>query len=295
MRPRLIRALFYLVALYVLRKLVRKAQKKALAGKTVLITGAAGGLGRWIAKKFAARGCKLVLWDIDAEALGKVQVELGGDVRVQTCDLCSRDAIRAAANQALQLGPVDILVNNAGIVTPTTSFLESKDAHNEVIMKVNCMAHFWTVKAFLPAMIERNSGHIVGVSSIASFFTSPGMADYAASKFAARGFMESIHYDLCRARSSVRVSCVCPGHINTELFKGFNLGPTVEPEVVAETLVQAVEYGDQLVVVPHLLRPPLFFKGISDALGCYLPWDRQTPMANVVPAKAEKALAQSAA
>lgn len=126
-------------------------------------------------------------------------------------------------------------------------------------VEVNTLAHFWTAKAFLPAMIAQDSGHIVNVSSASGFFGAPRMVDYCASKFAARGFSDALRLELITSGASgVEVSCVCPSHVNTELFKGFKVAlplvmPTLEPEYVAQRIVDAVRDRQSLVCAPRFV------------------------------------------
>lgn len=114
-------------------------------------------------------------------------------------------------------------------------------------------AHFWTVKAFLPGMIEAGGGHVVTVSSLAGVFAAPRMTDYCASKFAARGFSEALRLEMERSRTNVRVSCICPGHVDTKLFQGFKtLLPTLSPAYVASRIVEVVCDDTPVVFTPRL-------------------------------------------
>ncbi|RUS71580.1 hypothetical protein EGW08_020658 [Elysia chlorotica] len=119
-----------------------------------------------------------------------------------------------------EVGDVDILVNNAGIVTGT-KFLDSPDSMNIKTMDINCNAHFWTVKAFLPAMLKKNRGHVVSLASAAGLFGVSGLSDYCASKFAAVGFDESLRAEIAKmGKTGVKTTVVCPFYINTGMFEG---------------------------------------------------------------------------
>ena len=138
--------------------------------RRALITGAASGIGRLLAMRLASAGAKLVLWDIDPAGLSQAQAELsstGHEVDVYTCDLTSREEIATVAAQTMtECGPIDILINNAGIVSGK-NLLDISDREIERTFQVNTLALFWTVRAFLPSMLERDSGHLVTVASAA--------------------------------------------------------------------------------------------------------------------------------
>src|SRR5262249_10317523 len=139
----------------------------AYAGKNVLITGAASGLGRLMAFRIAAEGGNLILWDVDREGLVATEAELaarGTKVRSYACDLTDRRAIAASATRTLtDHGSVDILINNAGIVSGKT-LLDASEQEIERTFDVNALALFWTTRAFLPGMLERDSGHVITIA-----------------------------------------------------------------------------------------------------------------------------------
>ena len=118
------------------------------------------------------------------------------------------------------------------------------DAKNELTFAVNTMAHFWMAKAFLGPMVSKNSGNFVVVASMAAIVGAPAMADYSASKASAKAFAEALALELKHLRADqVKVTCICPSHVNTQLFGGFNTGPgskalLLEPEDVAKATVE---------------------------------------------------------
>lgn len=240
--------------------------KKDISKDTVLITGAAMGLGKGLAKRFAALGCRLVLWDINFEELGNTSKEISAefpqvDVFTFKVDLSNRDDIYAAADRVKkEVGTVTILVNNAGIVTGKP-ILECPDHLMELTMKVNTIAHFWTVKAFLPAMLEQNHGHIVTIASQAGHCGVAGLADYCASKFGAVGFDESLRMELRKMnKTGVKTTCVCPYVINTGMFDGAKdkFIPMLQQKYVEKKIVQAVLTNQEVLMLPrfcYLLTP----------------------------------------
>jgi all-trans-retinol dehydrogenase (NAD+) len=174
------------------------------------------------------------------------------------CDVSDRDAVyRQAAALTAAYGPVDVLINNAGIVSGKT-FLETPDEKMLQTMNVNTLAHFWTGKAFLPSMLERNSGHIVTIASAAGIIGVRGLADYNASKFAAFGFNESLRMELRRRKSAVKTTIVCPFFINTGMFDGVKtrfpfLFPILKQEYVARRIVKAVLKDWGKVIMPRMV------------------------------------------
>ncbi|KAH9496186.1 hypothetical protein Btru_010427 [Bulinus truncatus] len=203
---------------------VKFQKQKKVRGQVVLITGAGSGLGRLMSLKFASLGCKVVLWDIDEngnkETYNQVK-NFGAEVKAYRVDLSKREEIYETSVQVKSdIGDVDILVNNAGIVTGK-KFLECPDSLIEKTMAVNCNAHFWTTKSFLPSMVSRNHGHIVTIASSAGLFGISGLSDYCASKFAAVGFDESLRNELSKQKKTgVKTTVVCPFYIRTGMFTG---------------------------------------------------------------------------
>ena len=183
--------------------------ERDVSGDVVIITGAASGLGKLMSGKFSKLGAKVVMIDRDAAALKAARDEIiqgsSGNARhilphIITCDLSDRAATYAAMSEAASsVGPCTILINNAGIVTGK-KLLESSDAAIEATFRVNTLAHFWTIKAVLPAMLEADSGHIVSVASIAGLMGVSGLADYSASKAAVVSLDESLRLEVPRQR-----------------------------------------------------------------------------------------------
>ena len=253
-----------------------------LAGKTVLITGAASGIGRLMARKMAARGARLVLWDLAPDRLEDLRAELasaGTPVRIDAFDLAQREAIHEAAARVLGEGGVDVLVNNAGIVNGRW-LLDSSDDDIERSFRVNTLALFTTTRAFLPGMIDRQAGHIVNIASAAGLVGVPRLTDYSASKFAVAGFDEALRLELKRRRSAVVTTIVCPFYIDTGMFAGAKtrfaaLLPILAADDVAERIVRAIESDRRRLVLPRfvlaalLVRalPPRVFDALMDFFG----------------------------
>jgi all-trans-retinol dehydrogenase (NAD+) len=244
----------------------------------VLITGAAGGIGRLLALGAGARGARLTLLDLDREGLAATQAELaraGVDAAAFPADLCDRPALQAVLDQVLERrGPVDILVNNAGVVTGKP-LLECSDRAIERTFQVNALALFWTVRALLPGMLVQGGGHVVTVASAAGLGGVSRLTDYCASKFAAVGFDESLRLECRRLRLPVRTTVVCPWYIDTGMFRGARtawpaLLPILRPEYVAGRILEAVEADRRRLLLPRFVGAVLWARllpvGLFDAL-----------------------------
>jgi len=254
-----------------------------IRGKVALVTGGANGIGRLLADAFAADGARLILWDIDEQALLRAKDALsarGHSVDTQVVDLTSPEQIAAAAREALSThGKVDILINNAGIVSGKP-LLELSAADIERTFQVNAIALFHTVRAFLPAMLEDDSGHIVTIASAAGLAGTAKLTDYCSSKFAAVGFDESLRFELKQQGSKVVTTVVCPFYVATDMFAGVNtrfswLLPIIAPEDLVRRIVRAVSRNRRRLLMPWFaytvwpsrLLPVAWFDALMGFLG----------------------------
>jgi all-trans-retinol dehydrogenase (NAD+) len=252
-----------------------------IRGKTAVVTGGAGGIGRLLALALAGKGARLVVWDLDEAAMASLEAEAGReglDLHCLRCDVSDRREVYAKAEEtAARFGPVSLLVNNAGIVSGTR-FLDTSDERAERTMAVNAIAHFWTTRAFLPGMIERGEGHLVTLSSAAGVIGVTGLADYSASKFAAFGFAEAIRMELRKARSPVRTTIVCPFFVDTGLFEGVKtrfplLLPILKQEYVAKRILGAILKDKRRLIMPPFVYSVFFLRlcpvGFLDAMAAF--------------------------
>ncbi|XP_015777204.1 PREDICTED: 17-beta-hydroxysteroid dehydrogenase 13-like [Acropora digitifera] len=195
--------------------------KKNIDGQIVLITGAGGGIGRELSLEFAAHGAILVLWDINKdsneETANKVRSR-GGEAHTYVCDCSNReDVYRVSAQVHREVGHVDILVNNAGILSGK-KILKKEDEEIERTMKINTLAHFWTIRSFLPSMLQRDKGHIVTITSLLGSFGAANLTDYCASKFGATGLNHALARELREmGKTEIKMTCVQPYKVNTGL------------------------------------------------------------------------------
>lgn len=221
-----------------------------LKGRVVLITGAGRGIGRALAHAFAAAGAKVALLGKTKKNLLEVQRELkdsGAPTAVLAADVSDEGVVsRAVAAAEQQLGPVDVLVNNAGIFAMAP--VEKMDALVfDRMLAVNLRGPFLMSRAVLPGMKSRKRGHIVNISSTAGRRGFAGGGAYCASKFGLAGLTEAMRYE-ARA-SNVRVTCVYPSTVNTELVKksgmDFKAERAIQPEDVANAVVSLVAMDDR--------------------------------------------------
>ncbi|XP_075400159.1 estradiol 17-beta-dehydrogenase 11 [Tenrec ecaudatus] len=237
-------------------KLFIPKKRKSVAGEIVLITGAGHGIGRLTAYEFAKRKSKLVLWDINKNGIEETAEEcrkLGARAHAFVVDCSKREDIYSAAKKVkTEVGDVSILVNNAGVVF-TADIMATQDPQIERTFEVNILAHFWTTKAFLPAMMKNNHGHIVTVASAGGHITVPFLMAYCSSKFAAVGFHRGLTEELeALERTGIKTTCLCPNFINTGFIKNprTNLGPTLEPEEVVDKLMNGILTEKKMIYIP---------------------------------------------
>ncbi|KAJ8336490.1 hypothetical protein SKAU_G00377100 [Synaphobranchus kaupii] len=264
--------LVFLSIYYILETCLRffiRARRKNVTGEVVLITGAGSGIGRLIALEFAGLGVSLVLWDINQEG-NKETARLAREKGVATvhsylCDCSDKAEVYRVADQVKRdIGDVSILINNAGIVTGK-KFMDAPDSLIEKTIEVNTMSHFWTCKAFLPAMMANNHGHLICIASSAGLIGVNGLADYCASKFAAVGFAESVALELlATGKDGVKTTIVCPYFVNTGMFDGCgpNVLPILDPDYVANKIVDAILTNQAYLLLPRSLYFLMALKSI---------------------------------
>jgi NAD(P)-dependent dehydrogenase (short-subunit alcohol dehydrogenase family) len=189
-------------------------------GKVAVVTGAASGIGRAVAVALAAEGVRVVAADIEQPPLDETVAAItasGGEAVGVTCDVSSWDSVEALRDRcATEFGPADIVMNNAGVAGGGAIGTLELSAW-EWTLGVNLWGVIHGVKAFLPAMIERGSGHIVNTASIAGHLTSTGMGAYNTSKHAVSAFTETLQQEMLETQTGVGVTCLCPGFVATNI------------------------------------------------------------------------------
>jgi NAD(P)-dependent dehydrogenase (short-subunit alcohol dehydrogenase family) len=255
---------------------------RSLSGKVAVVTGAGHGIGRETAVALAEKGCRLAICDVNEAALEVVRQDLeaaGATVSTHVVDVSSREQVERFASDVVEVhGAVHVLVNNAG-VTVYASFEEHAIEDLEWILGVNLWGVIYGCKYFLPHLKASGEGHIVNLSSVFGIIAPPLQTSYVASKFAVRGFSESLRAEL--AEDNVGVTSVHPGAIKTNIIQNARLvtethaelrdttqrlfdrlGTT--PDVVAARIVKAIEYNSPRVLITKEAR-------VADALKRLMP------------------------
>lgn len=252
-------------------------------GRVAIITGAGSGIGRGLAQNLAARGCPLVLTDIDEASLQETAETLEVPVLTRTMDVSDRWAHQQLAAEVAEwaTAPIGLVVNNAGVALSDT-VAEQSTEDVEWVMNIN----FWGVvhgtQAFLPTLMAQDSGAIVNVSSIFGIIAVPTQSAYNASKFAVRGYTESLRHEL--HGTGVRAICVHPGGIRTNIVNNGRhhvdaLGrqdggealkadftkklARTSPDAAAKTILRGVDKGrDRVLIGPDAVATDLLQRSV---------------------------------
>jgi NAD(P)-dependent dehydrogenase (short-subunit alcohol dehydrogenase family) len=252
-----------------------------LPGKTVLITGAARGIGAESARRLAAKGMKVSLVGLEPDELAKVAAECGPAAIWFEADVTDRDQLQAAVDGTVeQLGGIDAVIANAGIAIGAPTRLADPEAFERVI-EVNLLGVYRTVHACLPQIVQRR-GYVLIVSSMAAIFHAPGMAAYSASKAGVEAFGDSLRGEL--ASHDVGVGVGYFSWIDTEMVRGADRHPalggmrsrlpaparkTYPLSDVGDVVVEGFERRSRWVGVPRgqvrlALRLRGFLTGLTD-------------------------------
>jgi all-trans-retinol dehydrogenase (NAD+) len=262
----------------------------ALPGRIVLVTGAAGGIGRRMALKAAEHGATVVAWDIDGSRLDLLVKEIDdlapGRGHGYVCDVTDPEVVtQTAAKVGDEVGPVDVVILNAGVINGKM-LMDLSDTEIRKTFDVNVLGLYWVTRAFLPTMMERRSGHVVTIASAAGLLGVVRQVDYSATKHAAVGFAESLRAELHRYAPDLHTTLVCPYYINTGMFDGVKskvgwLLPILEEQDVADKVISAIERDKAELFMPWsvgtlpFLRglPSRFFDKTMDMLGVHASMD----------------------
>ncbi|MEM7106259.1 MAG: SDR family oxidoreductase [Bacteroidota bacterium] len=252
------------------------------SGKTALITGAANGIGKALAKVLAREHCNLVLLDIDAKGLNNLKTDLSDlsiQVTVKEVDISNWDAVNNAGNAVAEMhSNIHYLINSVG-VSIKSSISDQSPEDIQWITGINYIGTIYICKRFLDLMDKNQPGAIVNIASGAGIQGFSGRTTYCGSKFGIKGFTEALKAELYK--SKIDVSCVFPGPVATKMYKGSRYADESErkkeeayltnqgytPEYVADAILKGISrrkanilIGKEIFFLFHLKRlfPKLF-------------------------------------
>ncbi len=246
------------------------------ANQVVLITGAAGAIGRQLALQFAQRGASLGLIDLADEPLRQLIAELrqtgaSGKLAHVACDITDRPTMHDGVKQLeTQLGPTDVIIANAGIAlnNPIKGF-SAEVFQRQITVNLIGMAN--TLEPIIPGLIDRRRGHIVALSSLASYRGLPHMAGYCASKAGVSAFMDSLRVELKQYR--IRCTTICPSYIKSQMnaMLGVPTPGILTPEDAVRRMMPGIEKQKPHIAFPFvnhalLAMSQLFPTWLSDYL-----------------------------
>lgn len=222
-----------------------------IEGKIAVITGAASGIGRALARRFQTEGAKaVVLADVQEAALAAVADEVGG-LGLVTDVAEEADIQRLVARTEEQFGPIDIFCSNAGIARYGGE--ESPDAEWDLNWRIHVMAHVYAARAVAPKMAARGSGYLVNTASAAGLLTHIHSATYAVTKHGAVALAE--YLAITYGNRGVRVSVLCPQAVRTAMTAGHeesiaSVDGMIEPEQLADCVIETMD-REEFLIIPH--------------------------------------------
>jgi all-trans-retinol dehydrogenase (NAD+) len=242
---------------------------KHLVSKRVLITGAGSGIGLALAERFAAEGAHVVLTDVDEARLEEAHGALraaGRSAQSHRLDVTDEQSVLRARDEVhARGGPIDVLVNNAGVVFGGAFLAVPLERHLRTFA-INTLGLVSVTHAFLPDLVARPEAHLVTIASASGLIGLPFGSTYAASKWAAIGFTESIRLELGRqGNAHVKVTTVCPSYVSTGLFEGARPPLTTSlltPERLAAQIVEAVQRDSVFLRTPWLVQVTPILKSL---------------------------------
>ena len=257
---------------------------KEFRGKVAVVTGAASGIGRAMAERFAAEGMKVVLADVEKGALAQAAAEMkagGATVLAVPTDVSRAADMEALARKTIDaFGTVHVLCNNAGVPPVVAPTWELTEADWQWVLGVNLWGVLHGIRVFVPIMLTQDSeGHVVNTASVAGLLSAPWAATYDVAKHGVVTLSESLHRELAAVGSKLKVSVLCPAWVKTQLMDGNRNRPAAlrnergpaaaapqavlmeqavrqlvaagtEPAAIADRVVNAI-MDEQFYILPH--------------------------------------------
>ncbi len=248
----------------------------ALSDKVAIVTGASSGIGEATALALARRNAKVVLAARRSERLRELAKRIvaeGGHALATTCDVADRSAVKAMAQSALRtFGRIDILINNAGVM-PLSPLAKCRFEDWDLTIDVNLRGALNCIGAVLPAMLEKGTGHIVNLGSVAGRQVFPNAAVYCATKFGVHAISEGLRSELAARAATdsnrIRVSVIAPGVVRTELEQSISDDETrasvkiyydsirqpLDSEDIASAILAVLESAPHVAINEVVIRP----------------------------------------
>ena len=255
-----------------------------LDGKVAVVTGSGNGIGEAIARRFAAAGARVVVTDIEQEAVERVADEIG-TVGV-AADITAADSVRAVADLArASYGEVDLWLSNAGVAGPRQPRNLQDDGLWDLMWRLHVLSHLNAAREVLPSMIDRGDGYLLQTASLVALSTQPEKAAYSVTKHAALALSEwlAVQY----RPLGIKVSCFCPGPMLIRMLLSNEFGPghpaleqALTPEQVADVVLEGITAERFLIVTRPGSEHVLTDKGtdydawIGQAAGIVSPQER---------------------
>ena len=227
---------------------------KITTGTKVLITGSASGIGKIMGRMVLEKGGEWILWDINQSGIDQTISEFSalGKITGYQVDVMNESQVVETADKLKKThGNIDILINNAGIVVGKY-FHEHSLSDIRRSMEINSIALMLITHQFLPDMMAKKSGHICNITSSAGLISNPKMSVYAASKWAATGWSDSVRLEMQKLKTGVNITIAMPYYINTGMFDGVksSIIPILKPEYAARRIIKAIEKNKIQITMP---------------------------------------------
>lgn len=225
-----------------------------IAGKVIVVTGGASGIGRSLCERFAAEGARaVVVADIDAAGVEAVRSSIASQTQAlgMVTDVSVEADVQALTARALEeFGHIDLFCSNAGIFTPGGE--EVSNEQWQRIWEINVMAHIYASRAVLPSMLARGEGYLLNTASAAGLLNQIGSAPYGVTKHAAVGFAEWLA--ITYGAQGIKVSVLCPQAVRTKMTAGgtgaAGVDGMLEPEQLSQTVIETLA-AERFLVLPH--------------------------------------------